>query len=97
MASTTEPQHAHRTRWWLLGALAAAGVLALFTPWAVIVQLALLGMAIYRLTRRPPRAERVALIIAITILSTIILAFGTSALTAFLWESHTGGTSIPLS
>ena len=96
MTSSTEVQRGATTQWWLLGLAVCAGALALFTPWAILVQLALLGVVIYRLTRRPPRSEKIVLIIALALLAGVILAYAAIMVGVYLLYSTTSGTSIPL-
>lgn len=84
------------TPWLTLGLAASAGVLSFLTPWSAVAQVVLLAFAIYRLTRRPPRSEAIALVIAIVILSVALLAVATVGLVLLQLETTQGGTSVPL-
>lgn len=92
---TTDSAARHgETRWWLIGLAGSGAVLALFTPWAVVVQAALLVLAVSRLTSRPPRAERFVLVVAVVLLAGVLLTQAVAALGAFMLEGTTSGTSV---
>lgn len=91
MMTIDSPAQPATTRWWHFTAGVAVGIAALFTPWGAIVLLLLLGLAIYRLSRKPPRSERIALIVGIVV---IILAFAWTVVglvvTLNLVSTHSG-------
>lgn len=95
MTLSADVQRDASTQWWLLALAACAGVLALFTPWAILVQLALLGVVIYRLTRRPSRAETIVLVIALLLIVGTLFVFTATAVSVYMLDSITSGTSIP--
>lgn len=84
------------SRWWILALAACGGVLALFTPWALLVEAALLAFVIFRLTRRPPRTEAIVLIVAMVILTVVLVALVAAGIAVVNLEGTYDGNSIPL-
>lgn len=82
------------TQWWLYGLAAAGAVVAFFTPWVFLAELSLLVLAVIRLTRRPPRAERIVLTIAVVLLASTLLVFAVSVFVAFTMQGTTSGVSV---
>lgn len=95
MTSTTE-RRVVTTSWWGLGVGTAIYLLAFFTPWAVVVSVALLAAVAYRLTRRPAKTERTLLIIAAAVLLLTVAAFLIGGLVAFNLQSTHTGVSTPM-
>jgi len=84
------------THWWLLGLAVLACVLTFISPWAFTLQLVLLAVAIYLLTRGPTRAQAVVLTIAIVMLAIVMAAIATSTIVIYNLDSEFGGKSVPI-
>ena len=83
------------TSWWLAGLGVAATVMVFFTPWALVLQVSMLGLLIYRLTRRPTKAEMVAVILAIAIILLSHVWLAAAGLSTAGMQSSFDGTSVP--
>lgn len=93
--TSTMQEHA-TVRWWPYAVGAVGAIAGLLTPIGFFVLLLILAVAIFRLTRRPPRTELVALIIAIALLTFGLAMFGVSALSILDLESTHTVRSTPL-
>lgn len=84
------------SRWWILALAVCGGVLALFTPWAFLVEAALLAFVIFRLTRRPRRTEAIVLIVSMAILTVVLVALLAAGIAVVDFVGTSDGNSIPL-
>ncbi len=84
------------THWWPWALAGSAGLLALFTPWAFLVEVALLAVAIYRLTRKPTQGEAIALVSAVVILAFVLAVLVAIGIATYFFQGTTHGNSVPL-
>jgi hypothetical protein len=82
--------------WWLLAAAVISCPLLFATAWALIAQFVVLGVAIYRLARRPARKEAVVLWIAVGLILLSLVVVTVSAVLAFNLSTTFTGTPVPV-
>ena len=83
-------------KWWPLAVGAVVYVAGFFTPWTVIISVALLAASVFGLTRRPSTVERRILIAGVIVLALTIVAFVALWIMAMTLSSTHSGTSNPL-
>ena|GEM_PF-5859401 len=71
-------------------------VAGFFTPWTVVVSIALLAASVVRLARKPSTTERRILIAAVIVLALTIVAFIALWMMAMALNTTHSGTSTPL-
>lgn len=81
---------------WILGFSLASVVLSIATSWAVIIQVVLLGVAIYQLTRRPEKRDRNLLLLSCGVIAISLAWIIATTLVIYGFSSDVEITSVPL-
>lgn len=81
---------------WILGLSLGAVVLTLATSWGAILQIALLGVAIYQLTQKPTKKDRILLLIACAVIALSLAWLIATTLVTYGFSSDVDVTSVPL-